>query len=94
MGCPTLLSVRIITHMGKELERRFREAMRLVSLSELTGGTTRSRSAWEKYKLGKRRPTVAAAHELAKYLRDRAQSDQKAADKLEAAANREEERDG
>ncbi len=80
--------------MGQELERRFREALRLVSLSELTGGTTRSRSAWEKYKLGKRRPTVAAAHELAVYLRDRAQSDQKAADKLETAANREEERDG
>ncbi len=94
MSCPTLLSVRIFPHMGKELERRFREALHLVSLSELTGGTTRSRSAWEKYKLGKRRPTVAAAHELAKFLRDRAQSDQKAADKLEAAADREEARDG
>ncbi len=94
MSCASLLAVCIFTHMGKELERRFREALHLVSLSELTGGTTRSRSAWEKYKLGKRRPTVAAAHELAKYLRDRAQSDQKAADKLEAAADREEERDG
>ncbi len=91
---PWPLSVRIFPYMGQELERRFREARRLVSLSELTRGTTRSRSTWEKYHLGKRRPTVAAAHELAKYLRDRAQSDQKAADTLEAAADREEERDG
>ncbi len=94
MSCPGLLSVRILPHMGKELERRFREALRLVSLSELTRGTARSRSTWEKYHLGTRRPTVGAARELADYLRSRAQSDQKAADKLEAAADREEERDG
>ncbi len=91
---PWPLSVRIFPHMGKELERRFREARRLVSLSELTRGTARSRSTWEKYHLGTRRPTVGAARELAEYLRSRAQSDQKAADKLEAAADREEERDG
>ena len=90
MGCANLLSVRMVPHMGKELERWFREAMRLVSLSELTRSTSRSRSAWEKYHLGKRRPTVGAARELAEYLRSRARSDQKAADKLETAADREE----
>ncbi len=94
MGCPTLLALRIFPHIGKELERRLRDALRLVSLSELTRGTARSRSTWEKYHLGTRRPTVGAARELAAYLRDRAQADQKAADKLEAAADREEERDG
>ena len=76
--------------MGKELELRFMDALRLVSLSELTGGTTRSRSAWEKYHLGERRPTVGAARELAAYLRSRAQADHKAADALKAAADREE----
>ncbi len=86
--------VRIFPYMRKELERRFREAMGLVSLSELTRGTTRSRSAWEKYHLGTRRPTVGAARELAAYLRNRAQSYDEAADKLEAAADREEERAG
>lgn len=94
MGLSQSLSVRIFPHMGKELERWFREALRLVSLSELTRGTARSRSTWEKYHFGTRRPTVGAARELAEYLRSRAQSDQKAADKLEAAADREEERDG
>jgi hypothetical protein len=80
--------------MGKELERRFKQALRLVSLSELTRGTTRSRSAWEKYSLGSRRPTVGAAKDLAKYLRSRAQSYAQAADALEAAAEREERGDG
>ncbi len=94
MGFPTLLSVRIFPHMGKELEQRFREALRLVSLSELTHGTARSRSTWEKYHLGTRRLTLGAVRELAEYLRSRARSDQEAADKLEAAADREEERDG
>ncbi len=93
MSCATLLSVRMFPHMGKQLERRFREAIRLVLLSELTRGTSRSRSTWEKYHLGKRRPTVGAARELAEYLRSRARSDQKAAEKLEAAADREEAHD-
>ena len=93
MSCASLPFVRMLPHMGKELERRFREALRLVSLSELTHGTARSRSAWEKYHLGKRRPTVGAARELAEYLRSRARSDQKAAEKLEAAADREEAHD-
>ena len=73
-----------IPHMSK-VRQRFLEALRLVTLAELERGTPRSRSAWEKYQVGERRVTEAAARELVQYLRGHAERLQQAADKLETA---------
>ena len=67
------------------VEARFGEALALVSLAELTRGTMRSRSAWEKYASGDRRITDDAAQELAAYLRARSESLSQAAEALERA---------
>ena len=82
--------VSIFPHMGKELERPFREALGLVSLAELARDTNRSRSAWEKYQFGERHVTIGAARELAAYLRSRSSAYAEAAEELEAAVQREE----
>ena len=74
----------------KELEARFMEAIRLVGLSELARGTSRSRSSWDKLKRGRRRVTRAAARDLADYLRNRSSELTAAAERLEAAAISEE----
>jgi hypothetical protein len=70
--------------MGK-VEDRFREALSLVTFVELTNGTSRSRSSWEKYADGRLRITLDAARELAAYLRDRSEQLAQAGDALEAA---------
>ena len=61
------------------------DALKLVTLAELARGTSRSRSAWEKYKDGRLPITLGAARELAAYLHDRSEHLAQAADALEAA---------
>ena len=80
--------------MEESLEARFEEALALVSLAELTRGTTRSRSAWEKYASGDLRITRGAARELAAYLRARSERLSKAAEALEKATADQEETHG
>lgn len=78
-----------LLHM-KEHEGCFLESLKLVTVSELTRATTRSRSAWDKYARGERRITPGAARELADYLRVRSESFAQAAAALDALARKEE----
>ena len=79
-------------HMGKEMEDRYLEALRLLNLSELARVTGRGYRTLKAYRIGERRITEAAVKELVEYLRDQSKEFTAAADAL-AAALEEEDKD-
>ena len=84
------MSVRYITHMGKDLERQYREALRGLNLAQTARDTGRGLRTLHAYMNGDRRVTEAAAGELVDYLRSKSTSFTIAADKVEAALEKEE----
>lgn len=79
--------------MSKRLRAVYSEALDLAratwgDVAEALGAGYRTLQA---YRSGERRVTPAAARRLAAYLRDRARAFNKAAQRLEAAARREDE---
>ena len=69
-------------------------ALNLLNMREVSAWTGRAYSTLMAYRSGDRRVTPDAARELIAYLHDHAESLTEAADKLEAALAKEEERDG
>ena len=82
------VSVRYITHMGKDLERQYREALRGLNLAQTARETGRGLRTLHAYMNGYRRVTDPAVRELIKYLRDRSATFTTAADQMEAALER------
>lgn len=80
--------------MPSRLQASFATAARLAttSLEEVAEGLGRGSSTLYAYLSGGRRVTPAAAQALAAYLRERARAFNKAAEQLDAAADREERR--
>ena len=83
------VSVRYITHMGKDLERQYREALRGLNLAQTARDTGRGLRTLHAYMNGDRRVTESAARELVDYLRSKSTSFTAAADKVEAALEKE-----
>ena len=83
------MPVRYITHMGKDLERQYREALRGLNYAEVSRETGRGLRTLHAYMNGDRRVTQPAARELIEYLRSRSKSFTVAADKIEAALKKE-----
>ena len=83
------VSVRYITHMGKDLERQYREALRGLNLAQTARDTGRGLRTLHAYMNGDRRVTEAAAQELVDYLRSKSTSFTAADDKVEAALEKE-----
>jgi hypothetical protein len=78
--------------MRNSLRSAFAKAARLAtaSLDDVAESIGRGASTLYAYLSGARRVTPGAARELAAYLRERARAFTKAADRLDAAADREE----
>ncbi len=89
LALPT--SVRYITHMSNDLEREYREALRGLNLAQTARETGRGLRTLHAYMNGYRRVTATAARELVEYLRSKSSTFLAAADKVEAALEREEE---
>ncbi len=83
------VSVRYITHMGKDLERQYREALRGLNLAQTARETGRGLRTLHAYMNGDRRVTESAARELVDYLRSKSETFMAAADKVEAALEKE-----
>ena len=83
------VSVLYITHMGKDLERQYREALRGLNLAQTARDTGRGLRTLHAYMNGDRRVTEAAAGELVDYLRSKSETFMAAADKVEAALEKE-----
>ena len=84
-----VMSVRYMAHMGKDLERQYREALRGLNLAQTARETGRGLRTLHAYMNGDRRVTEAAARELVDYLRSKSTSFTAAADKVEAALEEE-----
>lgn len=76
--------------MSRQLRARFLKALELLPLTEIADGIGRAYSTMQAYRRGERRVTPAVAQKLARYLRERAEEFHQVADRLEAAADREE----
>ncbi len=78
--------------MTKRLETQFRDALALAvtTLGDVAGGVGRTYRMVQAYNRGERRVTPGAGRALADYLKTRAVLLHRAAEKLEAAAEREE----
>ena len=83
------MSVRYMTHMSKDLERQYREALRGLNLAQTARDTGRGLRTLHAYMNGDRRVTESAARELVDYLRSKSRSFTAAADKVEAALEKE-----
>ena len=76
--------------MGKRTEDRYRKALGLLNVKEVSRETGRAWRTLMAYKRSERRVTESAARELLDHLRDRSQQLTAAADALEAALEQEE----
>ena len=76
--------------MGKKTEDRYRTALELLNLKEVSRQTGRGWRTLMGYKRSERRVTEPAARELIDYLRHRSTRLTAAADALEAALEQEE----
>lgn len=81
--------------MSVALENSFRRALKAVMTlpKDVAAGIGKSYRTLKSYEEGSRNVTVASARALSRYLRGRAQRMLKAADGLDTATNRKEERD-
>ena len=79
--------------MRDSVTAKYLEALELIPLAEVARGTGRAYSTLQGYRSGWRRPTSAAARELAGFLRQRAVRFEQAADALDVAVGEEEEDD-
>ena len=77
--------VGINTYMKSSLEERYRQALDLVTMADLSRSGERAYKTLQAYRSGYRRPTVAAARELVTFLRVRAEESTQAAERLEEA---------
>ncbi len=84
------MSVQYIPHMGKDLERQYLAALKGLNLAQMSRATGRSLRSLHSYVSGDRRVTEPAARELVEYLRSRSSTFLAAADKVEAALEKEE----
>lgn len=66
-------------------ERQYRDAIRLVNVSQMSRDIDRPLRTLQSYAGGQRGVTADAAHEMISYLRERARLLTEAADKLEVA---------
>ena len=71
--------------MGKDLERRYREALKGLNYAEVSRETGRGLRTLHAYMNGDRRVTDPAVRELIEYFRARSATFTTAADQLEAA---------
>ena len=83
------LNVRYIPHMGRDLEREYREALRDLNYVAVSRETGRGLRTLQSYMSGERRVTKPAAEELVAYLRSRSSTFLAAADRVEAALKKE-----
>ena len=84
------LFVRHNTHMSKDLERQYREALKGLNYAEVARETGRGLRTLHAYMNGYRRITEPAARELIEYLRAKSETFSTAADRVEAALEKEE----
>ena len=82
--------VRHTTHMRKDLEQQYREALRGLNYAEVARETGRGLRTLHAYMNGYRRVTEPAARELIEYLRARSATFTSAANRVEAALKKEE----
>ena len=75
--------------MGRDLERRYREALKGLNYAEVSRETGRGLRTLHAYMNGDRRVTDAAVRELITYLRARSDTFTTAADRMEAALEKE-----
>ena len=71
--------------MKSSLEERYRQALDLVTMADLSRSGERAYKTLQAYRSGYRRPTIAAARELVTFLRVRAEESSQAAEELEEA---------
>ena len=81
--------VGYIPYMGKDLERQYREALRGLNYVAVSRETGRGLRTLQSYMSGERRVTKPAAEELVAYLRSRSSTFLAAADRVEAALEKE-----
>lgn len=79
------MNVCINTYMKSSLEKRYQQALDLVTMADLARSGSRAYSTLQAYKSHYRRPTVAAAQELVTFLRARAEESTQAVERLEEA---------
>ena len=79
------VNVGINTYMKSSLEERYRQALDLVTMTDLARSGERSYKTLQAYRSGYRRPTEAAARDLVTYLQGRAKESTQAAKRLEEA---------
>ena len=75
--------------MGKDLERRYREALKGLNYAEVSRETGRGLRTLHAYMNGDRRVTDPAVRELIAYLRSKSDTFTAAADKMAAALEEE-----
>ena len=88
-GLDLVALVRYMPHMGKDLERQYREALKGLNYAEVARETGRALRTLHAYMNGYRRVTEPAARELVAYLRSRSATFTADADKVEAALEKE-----
>ena len=81
--------VRYIVHMGKDLERRYRETLHSLNLAEVSRETGRALRTLHSYLRRARRITDPAVRELIEYLRAESDTFTAAAERMEAALDEE-----
>ena len=83
-------------HVSTTLQNSFRRALKaaLALPKDVAAGIGKAYRTLRSYEEGSRNVTVASARALSRYLKGRARSMLKAADALDKAIGREEERDG
>ena len=86
--------VRYIAYMGKDLEHAYREALRGLNYAEVARETGRALRTLHAYMNSSRRVTEPAAQELVDFLRSRSATFIAAADRIEAALEKEEGENG
>lgn len=75
--------------MGKHLREQVQRALEMLPLPRFAEGTGKAYATIRAYMYGQREPTVAAAREIAEYLRSAAVEFAEVADALDAAADAE-----
>ena len=76
--------------MSKDLERRYRETLKVLNYAEVARETGRGLRTLHAYMNGDRRVTDPAVRELIEYLRARSATFTTAADQMEVALERKE----
>ena len=84
------VSVRYTAHMNRDLEQQYREALRGLNYAEVARETGRGLRTLHAYMKGYRRITEPAARELIAYLRAKSETFTTAANRVEAALEKEE----